>query len=194
MDGKRMSNHSKHYLCRDVQEGEIDQRDLTESSERIAILNRSKDLVQYGIRAGWLRMPSVESIEQAKLKREAIIDTYPCVRAYQLRSSGMPWLDVAKAITCSSERIKEVVERGRVLMEAQGTNSIGLGKATAIGLGKPIEMEAQEPTKLKKRQKSSGKAPHSGKRVASHFSERERQDNLETLSPKGKSLRLKRVS
>jgi hypothetical protein len=189
-----MSSHSKHYLCRDVQEGEIDQKDLTESSERIAILNRSKDLVQYGIRAGLLRMPSVESIEQAKRKREAIIDTYPCVRAYQLRNSGMPMLDVAKAITCSSERIKEVVERGRVLMEAQGTNSIGLGKAIAIGLGKPIEMEALEDTKQEKRQKSSGKAPHSGKRVASHFSERERPDKLETLLPNGKSLRVKRVS
>ena len=189
-----MARHSPRYLSKDIEEGEIDIKDLTESAERIAILNNAKNLVQYGLKTGLLRMPTAESLEEIKRKRDAIIDTYPCVRAYQLRCAGMQVLDVAKAITCSSDRIREVIERGRVLMEAQGTNSIGSGKDVALGSGKPIEIAALKDTKREKRQKSSGRGSHSGKRVASRFSERERQANLETKSPNGKSLRVSHVS
>lgn len=109
-----------HYLCKRPAPGEIKQESEAVGVQQINVLNHAAQLVEYGLKTGLLRKPDNE-IPKPPAHNAREVDEYPCVTAYKMKLDGMRHADISREIRCSTAKLKDVLDRGKILYEAMVT-------------------------------------------------------------------------
>ena len=135
------------YLCKKVAEGEIQKLDPFEVQRRISLLNEAPNIITNALARGWISYPY--RVEKPKPKQDAskFVGNYDCLRAYQLRSTGMTIKDLCQFMKCSHGRIAAILRRGEEMAIQQRIDQVN---ANIIKRDKQQSANALSNTKPKR--------------------------------------------
>ena len=135
------------YLCKKVAEGEIQKLDPFEVQRRITLLNEAPNIITNALARGWISYPY--RVENPKPKQEPskFVGNYDCLRAYQLRSTGMTIKDLCQFMKCSHGRIAAILRRGEEMAIQQRIDEVN---ANIINRDKQQSAKALSNTKPKR--------------------------------------------
>ena len=95
---------TQKYLCRKVQEGEIENDDLLESQAKLTLLKQAPQLVLDAVARGWLKYPDkIEGLDDDE-DVSRWIGLYDCERAYRKRQEGLTYREIGKLMGCGIAR------------------------------------------------------------------------------------------
>lgn len=104
------------YLCRKVQDGEIEDDDLLESQSKLTLLQEAPKLVLDAVARGWLKYPTKIHSVQEEDDTSRWINKYDCERAYQQRQEGLTYREIGKLLGCSIDRVSHILNRGEEIV------------------------------------------------------------------------------
>jgi len=112
------------YLTKKVGHDEIERLDPLEMQRRITLLNQAPNIISNAIARGWISYPY--RVENPKPKPDAskFVGNYDCLRAYQLRSTGMTIKDLCQFMKCSHGRIAAILRRGEEMAIQQRIDEV----------------------------------------------------------------------
>ena len=106
-----------HYLCKRPAPEEIKQEPEATGVQHMNVLTQAAELVEYGLKTGLLRKPGFGSPKPPAHNAKEV-DEYPCIRAYKMKLDGMTHAEISREIHCSTAKLKDVLDRGRILYDA----------------------------------------------------------------------------
>jgi hypothetical protein len=106
-----------HYLCKRPAPGEINHEPEATGVQHMNVLTNAAELVEYGLRTGLLRKP-IDEMPKPQAHNAKEVDEYPCVSAYKMKLDGMTHAEISREIHCSTAKLKDVLDRGRILYDA----------------------------------------------------------------------------
>lgn len=135
----------QRYLCKKLEEGEIDFVDPIEAQRKLTLLNQAPTIFINAIKAGWISYPTTK--QTASLDDpEKFVGKYDCIRAYQLRQTGLTYRQVAKMIGCGIGRLFAVINHGESMLLAEKINNLKQQKS-AIVTPKPKAKQSNKTIK-----------------------------------------------
>ena len=107
---------TQKYLCRKVQEGEIEDDDLLESQAKLTLLKQAPQLVLDAVSRGWLKYPDkIEGLDDDE-DVSRWIGLYDCERAYRKRQEGLTYREIGKLMGCGIARVVHILNRGEEIV------------------------------------------------------------------------------
>ena len=107
---------TQKYLCRKVQEGEIEDDDLLESQAKLTLLKQAPQLVLDAVARGWLKYPDkIEGLDDDE-DVSRWIGLYDCERAYRKRQEGLTYREIGKLMGCGIARVVHILNRGEEIV------------------------------------------------------------------------------
>lgn len=114
---------TQKYLCRKVQEGEIEDDDLLESQAKLSLLREAPKLVLSAIAKGWMTYPAKIEGPDDDDDTTRWIGQYDCERAYQNRLDGMTYREIGQLMGCGIARVVHILNRGEEIVLQRKLNS-----------------------------------------------------------------------
>lgn len=114
------------YLCKKVEDGEIERFDTLETQARITLLSQAPNIVSTAIAKGWISYPTKTKIHQDDTESMTWLLRYDCERAYNLRQDGMSYRDIAKMLGVEISRVTHILHRGESIVLERKLNDIGV--------------------------------------------------------------------
>jgi hypothetical protein len=122
------------YLCRKVQDGEIDSEDLLVSQEKLTLLRQAPDIFKNAVAKGWMSYPAqIESDSDDDVS--SWLGRYDCERAYEYRQDGLTYREIGKLMGCGIARVVHILNRGEEIVLQRKIDKIGI---------EPIDLPDQE--------------------------------------------------
>lgn len=107
---------TQKYLCRKVQEGEIEDDDLLESQAKLSLLREAPKLVLDAVARGWIKYPDkIEGLDDDD-DVSRWIGLYDCERAYRKRQEGLTYREIGKLMGCGIARVVHILNRGEEIV------------------------------------------------------------------------------
>jgi hypothetical protein len=107
---------TQKYLCRKVQEGEIENDDLLESQAKLTLLREAPKLVLDAIAKGWMTYPDKIEGQDDDDDTSQWIGKYDCERAYYQRQKGLTYREIGKLMGCGIARVVHILNRGEEIV------------------------------------------------------------------------------
>lgn len=113
------------YLCRKVQEGEIDNDDILVSQEKLTLLRQAPDIFKNAVAKGWMSYPAqIESDSDDNVS--SWLGRYDCERAYEYRQDGLTYKEIGKLMGCGIARVVHILNRGEEIVLQRKIDKIGI--------------------------------------------------------------------
>lgn len=114
------------YLCKKVEEGEIDRLDPLETQARITLLSQAPNIITSAISKGWISYPTKTKVQDDNSESMTWLLRYDCERAYHNRQKGMSYRDIAKMLGVGLSRVTHILHRGESIVLERKLNDIGV--------------------------------------------------------------------
>ena len=125
------------YLCRKVQDGEIDNDDILVSQQKLTLLRQAPDIFKNAVAKGWMSYPAQTELDSDE-DVSSWLGRYDCERAYEYRQDGLTYREIGKLMGCGIARVVHILNRGEEIVLQRKIDSIGI---------KPIDLPSKSTVK-----------------------------------------------
>ena len=126
----------QRYLCKKIEEGEIEHLDPLEIQARITLLDQAPSIISQAIANGWISYPTKsKTAEQEELESKEWLKKYDCERAYRNRVKGMTYREIAKLLCVGIGKVSEIINHGETIAVKRKMAKLGI---------KPVELPTKD--------------------------------------------------